>query len=296
MKSNYDNYNLFDHTDEHLTRPKFKASRSKHFYPSEASVKVTDEFDDIITYGGCLRAAYFRLNDEFTGAPYEARTEYIFAQGKLIEEYLVNIWKEMGVWVANNIKFMDEENNISGELDVILSEPPNGQLYIGEVKTFYGYHAKKELFGNFKTKGFPKMSQLLQLLIYLNFFKDKGLPYGRLIYFARDSVDRKTFKVELQENGDKTYPKVDGEIVTSFTIQDVIGRYKELQEYLLHNTIPPNDFELQYSDEKIEDFYKKGKVGKTKYTDWKNKKLKKYEYIGDWNCRYCKFKEICWGK
>ena len=24
-------------------------------------------------------------------------------------------------------------------------------------------------------------------------------------------------------------------------------------------------------------------------------KLKKYEYIGDWNCSYCKYKNVCWG-
>lgn len=295
MKSTYDHYDLFAHTDDHVTRPKFGGQPSKYFYPSEASVKLTDEHGDSVTEGGCLRASYFRLSGEFEGIPHDARTEYIFMQGKSVESDLVSLWKEMGIWVANNIKFIDQNNNISGELDAVLAEPETGQLYGVEVKSFYGYHAEKEIMGNFKKSGFPKMSQLLQTLVYLNYWHDKGLPYFRMVYFARDSVKRRTFKIELHKEGNIIYPKVEGQVIRSFTVNQVLDRYKQLQQYVDSKTIPPNDYELQYSDAKIEDYYKKGKVSKTDYEAYKKGKLAKYEYVGDWNCSYCKFKNVCWG-
>jgi hypothetical protein len=295
----YDNYNLFQATDEYITRPRFYTERERRFYPSEASVQVTDEHGDLITHGNCLRASYLRCSGDFEGVPYDARAQYIFAQGKMIEEALIRWWKEMGIWVANNVKFLDEENNISGELDVILAEPPDGQMYIGEVKSFYGYHAEKELFGSKYKAGFPKTSQLLQLLVYLNHFEDR-LPYGRMIYFARDSVKRRTFKVELEHEGSVTYPKVEGKVVRQFSVEDIINRYKLLQIHLDSDTVPPKDFELVYPDSKIEDFYQKGKIGKTKYQKWEKakttgSKLKRADQIGDWQCSYCKFREVCWG-
>ena len=295
MKAQYDNYDLFQDMDRHLTRPRFKAARSKYFYPSEASVEITDKNGDRKVEGGCLRAAYFRLTEDYEGSPHTAHSEYIFIQGSSVEKFLVNLWKEMGIWVANSVKFVDHENNISGELDAILMEPSNGQSYGVEVKSFYGYNAEKEIMGNKYQKGFPKMSHLLQTLIYLNHFQDR-LPYFRIVYFDRGGSKRRTFKIELHKEGNIVYPKVEGDIIRSFTVNDILSRYQELKEYLETGTVPPNDFELQYSDAKIEDFYEKGKVGKTKYEAFKKGKLKQYEYIGDWQCSYCNYKETCWGK
>jgi len=293
MNTQYDNYDLFKDMDRHMTRPKFKAARSKFFYPSEASVRLTDQYGDSKIVGKCLRASYFRLSGEFEGIPYDAHTQYIFMGGNRTESALINIWKEMGVWVDNSVKFVDYEHNISGELDAILAEPGTGQLYGVEVKSFYGYFAEKEIFGNKSQKGFPKMGQLLQTLIYTNFFKNQ-LPYFRMVYFDRGGSKRRTFKIELHEEGNIIYPKVEGEIIRSFAVNDIYARYSELQDCLETKTIPPNDFELQYSDTKVEDFWKKGKVAKTKYEKWQKGKLGSHEKIGDWECNYCQYKNECW--
>lgn len=289
----YDSYDLFHATDSHLVRPKFHAERERRFYPSEASVEAFDEHGDRIVHGGCMRASYFRMSGEFEGIPFDARTEYIFMQGRDVESMLIKLWKEMGIWVDNNIKFLDEENGISGELDAILIEPPDGQLYGVEVKSFYGYYAEKELLGTKRQQGFPKMGQLLQTLIYLNHFEDR-LPYFRMVYFARDSVKRRTFKVELHHEGGIKYPKVEGEILRQFSVNDILDRYRSLRQHLDNKTIPPCDFELQFPDAKIEDFFAKGKVAKTKYDKWKKGKLGIHERIGDWQCSYCRFRDVCW--
>lgn len=289
----YDSYDLFGATDTHLVRPKFHAERERRFYPSEASVVAFDTHGDRVVHGGCLRASYFRMSGEFQGIPYDAHTEFIFLQGKAVEEMLIDLWKEMGIWVDNNIKFLDEVNGISGELDAILVEPHSSQLYGVEVKSCYGYYSEKEIFGTKRQPGFPKINQLLQTLIYLNHFEDR-LPYFRMVYFARDSVKRRTFKVELHHEGDIKYPKVEGEILRQFSMNDILDRYRLLREHLDRKEIPSNDFELQYSNDKIEDFFKKGKVAKTKYERWKKGKLAQNEHIGDWQCSYCRFRDVCW--
>jgi MoaA/NifB/PqqE/SkfB family radical SAM enzyme len=151
------------------------------------------------------------------------------------------------------------------------------------------------MFGNRRQKGFPKMGQLLQTLVYLNDFEDR-LPYFRMVYFGRDSVKRKTFKIELHHEGDTKYPKVDGEVVRSFSVNDILARYKLLQSHVDSNVAPPRDFELVYPDEKVRDFFSKGKVAKTKFEAWSKGKLKGHEKIGDWQCGYCQFKNVCWDK
>jgi len=290
----YDSYDLMKATDDHIIRPRFQTERERRFYPSEASVQFRDEHGDLTSHGGCLRSSYFRISGEFEGTPYEARSRWIFKQGDGVEEMLIREWKEMGIWVDNSVKFIDKENNISGELDAILVEPPTGQLYGVEVKSFYGYFAETQLFGNRKVKAFPKMPQLLQTLVYLNHFEDR-LPFFRMAYFARDSVKRKTFKIEFEKEGEVKFPKVDGEVVRSFTMGDVIDRYKTLRNHVESKTVPPPDYELNYPEAKIRDFYGKKKISETKFQKWQSGKLKKHELVGDWQCSYCKFKEVCWG-
>lgn len=288
----YDNYDLFAAVDEYITRPKFNAPRERRFYPSEASVEVYDKDGDKEVIGGCLRSAYFRLHGN-QSLPEEARSEFIFKQGHQVEQMLIAMWKEMGIWYADHVKFVDHARNISGEMDAILIEP-SGTRYIVEVKSFYGYMAKSELFGDKHSEGMPKMSQLLQTLIYLDQFKDR-IPYARMVYFARDDDARRTFKIEFAEMEGKLYPKVEGRILTSFCMDDIYARYALLQRYIEQGQIPPADFELQYSPDKIERLHAKGKMGKTKYEKFIGNKLKPDQYIGNWQCRYCKFKNQCWG-
>lgn len=294
MKSKYDNYDLFEHTDKYITRPRFEPETdNSHFWPSESSVKFYDEFGDLTVEGKCLRASYFRIIGGFTMLPLPAYTRWIFEMGELIERMLVQKWKEMGIWVDSQTKFYDAEHNVSGALDAILREPTTGIVYPAEVKSAYGYFAEKEIFGTFKEPGFPKVGNLLQLLIYLWKFKDQ-FPYGRLVYFFRDNTKRRTFKVELVEQGNLIYPKVEGQILKSFTVEDILERYSELKRYVDSKTVPPMDYELIYPETKIKDFRQKGKISQSKFQKWEKGKLEKWEYVGDWQCRLCAFRRVCY--
>lgn len=287
-------FDFFEFLDNHMTRLRFKPETSTdHYYPSEASVQFYDSHGDLTTEGGCLRASYFRVVGGFEKVANSAYSEWIFKMGKLVEEEIVLQAKEAGIWVDNNIRFYDKEYNISGEIDLLIAEPPNGVIVPMELKTCYGYFSERDIFGNTKVKGAPKINQMVQLLVYLWKFRDQ-FPYGRMAYFFRDSTKRKTFKISLLEQGELIYPVVDGEVWKHFTVNDILKRYKQLDDYVKRQEVPPADYELQHSAAKIEDFFKKGKVAKTKYEAWKKGKLKPWEYIGNWNCKFCGWRKNCY--
>jgi len=298
----YDSYSFWGDIDEHVTRIKPVSKHSKNFYPSEASVVLTDEYGDRKVEGACLRKAFYRIK-AFQPAPPRVYSEYIFQQGRDCEKAIINWAKERGRWVDNSHKFSTSELGfpIKGELDGIFIEPHTGNLYIMEAKTFYGYYATKEIMGNYKQKGFPKMSHLLQLLLYVYLFRpnsgfnftDYEIPYGRLVYWARDNAaNRKTFKVELKQEGEIFFPVVEGEVVRTFTVNDMIARYRKLKEHLDNDEVPPRDFEHQYSPEKIRDFFEKGKVSKKAFGDWQKRK----KVPGDPLCSptYCPYFHHCY--
>lgn len=128
-------YDLIAATDQFMVRPQFRLHGPVHFYPSEASVKWTDSNGLPRVSGSCLRKNYLRLTGEAPGRPFDAYTQWIFSLGKAVEEILVEQWKQMGIWVANNVKFYDRERNISGEVDVVLRDPVNDEVFIVECCT-----------------------------------------------------------------------------------------------------------------------------------------------------------------
>lgn len=303
------NYNLLEHTDSWVTRPGFRMPRKPHLYPSEASVRIEDTDGSIKTVGGCQRASWLRLAGT-KAEPMDARGTWIVTQGKIIEQALIERWKEMGIWVANNVKFYWPEYNVSGEMDAILIEPETGDLFGVEVKTFYGYNAGKEIFGNRSQSGFPKLNQLLQTLIYTYYLRDK-LKYFKLVYFARDDVRRREFNISLaretpapgqEQNvfdfdgtGDIWWPVIDGVIYKQFSVNDILERYSELREYITNDVLPPPDYRLRWSNEQVERERLKGKVSDTAYKAFQlDVKKNRPHKIGDWMCSYCKYKDFCW--
>lgn len=288
-------FDLIKLTEDHITRQKVYLPRGKHFYPSEASVSYTDNHGIHRVIGSCLRKCYFRLTGMEGGGPPSAYSEWIFLQGKGIENILIEQWKQMGIWVDNSIRFYNEEYNISGELDAVLRDPNTGELIVLEAKSYHGYMAEKDIGGSFNQAPKPKDAHLLQLLIYLYLFQDK-FSYGKLFYKARDSDGRQDFDVELKKVDEgKTRVVVNGVVDYRFFVEDILDRYKLLDQLIKEARIPPNDFELVWSPEKIEKLNSLGEISKTKYTDWQKKKKGK-ERIGDYMCNptYCPYSKVCW--
>lgn len=279
---------LLQLTEQHFDKKvRLPVVKDKSFYPTEASVKL----DDGTVVGSCLRANYFRSAGGFVPSPYSSYSQWIFFTGKAVEESLVEHWKQMGIWVDNNIKFRSPQYKISGELDVVLLDPETEELILVEVKTYYGYQATKELMGNpYKNiAGQPKDQNLLQILIYL-FLHQHIFKRGKLIYIEKVCKNHIEFDISLVKEGDNTYPVINGIVKRRFSIEQVLERYKELEKYLDNKELPERDFELSYSSEKIEQLFKDKEISKTKYEKWKKKGVP----IGDWNCAYCNFKSVCY--
>ena len=136
-------YNLIKATDQFMTRKRISLPRKPAWYPSEASVSWVDSNGETQIRGTCMRAAYFRYTGIFSEhrKPHDAYTMWIFALGKAVEEILVEQYKQMGIWVDNNVKFYDPERNISGEVDIFLEDPETKKLIVTECKSFFGYYA-----------------------------------------------------------------------------------------------------------------------------------------------------------
>ena len=284
-------YSLIAKTDEHMTRRRVHFPRNNCFYPSEASVTYIDQHGMKRVEGTCLRQAYWRVNGEKGSAP-NVHSEWIFALGKSAENILIEQWKQMGIWVDNNIKFFDEKHNVSGEIDALLIEPETGRLYAAECKTFYGYYATKEICGSAKQEGRPKTSHLMQLLIYIDIGKRYNLlEYGKLIYYARDSAKRAEFDIDIIDDNGLKRPTINGVIDYRFTIEEIFDRFDELGSFIKNKEIPPRDYQWKWNDEKIEKLKLLGEISKTAYENWQKNPSR--NFLGDWNCAYCPFLEKC---
>jgi len=291
-------WSLVEQTDAHMTRNKLGFPRQPHFYPSEASLQWVDFSGEKRTAGTCARAVYFRYTGSFPSRTTSPYTQWIFALGKAVEEILVEQYKQMGIWVTNNVEFYWPEYNIKGEMDVIIHEPGTNRLIPCEIKSFYAYQATRDLMGNSKVSAAPKTSQMLQTLIYLYRFQDQ-FPYAKMIYYARDSANRTEFDISLLSEGEnKTRPVVNGVPDTRFYVENILARYREIEQYCQMQIVPPGDYELQWSEEKIRRRNELGEVAKGKFEKWEkaSKKGKDTEIIGDWQCNWCSYKDVCYGQ
>ena len=276
---------LLDATNSHIIKPRMiDRNFSSSCYPSSASAIIKDGTISYIE-GGCNRAAVYRMMGEEETNPPGPYMKYINEHGKFIEEFLIRQWKEMGVWVDNNVKFYTTEYGfpLSGETDAFVMKPggkTRKDIYLVECKTYYKWFKRSQLAGTKDKPGKPAYNNLFQIMLYLDYYsKTSEITNGKLLYTARDEAKQFEFDVVLKKIQGKTYAVVDGVPDMSFTLESIIERFKESYDYYQKGELPPKDFKLVYDDADVEKQYKAGMIGKTKYTDYqKGKKL------GDWQC------------
>ena len=281
-------FDLIAATNLHMTRGRFPTTRRTHYYPSSASAVTPNG-----VVGGCLRQSWYRVQDnlEFTPAPSSPSGEWAAELGIAVESLLIENWKQMGIWVANNIKWYDKDRNISGELDAII-RTPEGKEKIIELKTFWGYYASSEICGNTRKEGKPKVEHQMQLMLYLDHFKHR-IEEGKLLYFARDSAARKEFDMHLTQHTDgKTYAVIDGKMFLNVALEDIYARYADLDNYYKNKVEPPRDYMLEYTDQMIEAKWAANDLSKAKYEAFQKKGIRP----GDFQCNYCRFANLCWNK
>lgn len=313
-----DDFNLIELTDQFLERDRtVTEERLPHFYPSEA--RCIDEINGKVL-GNCLRSSYYRLIGEPYSDPPSARFHYIFMLGRLVEKFLIDRWKEMGIWEQDDVAFYDHEYNVSGKVDAFIRavyvkrdgiyrmRPRNQAPVVGvEVKSFYGYHATREIMGNQSQTGSPKVDQLLQAFYYAERYRHRGVPGFKMAYLARDSVKRREFNVvpvvtSVGGEVQRTRPAVDGTIYTNISIETIRESYRLLDQALRQDTLPARDYTRVYDEDTVEAKRARDEISKSAYDAWTRagkpsdpnvERLHK-DACGDWQCSYCWYQKHCW--
>lgn len=296
-------FNLWQEVDNHLLKEHvLKVDRLPTFYPSAASC-VSETDGEII--GSCIRENYYRCAGYEPSDKDTAYSQYIFAAGKVWENWIIEQFKQMGLFLGNNIKFVDLERYISGEIDLVLKDPadPSKKLIV-EIKTWYGYDATKDILGTAYQHPRPKDSNLLQAFIYLGQFIGQ-IEKDILLYLSRENQSRNQFQVEMIEKDGKHYPKITtfwqksntsdktfSYIDWRISLEAIYSRYDQLMNYLKNGILPKGDFRHSYTPDEIEQRHKDGLISKTAYEKWQ--KDKDAFALGHWKCRqYCSFRTMC---
>jgi hypothetical protein len=147
--------------------------------------------------------------------------------------------------------------------------------------------------------------------------------HSRLIYGSRDTGRYAEYKIrtETQENGmikifyKGIAPNVTPEKESPITINSIlVDGYQYVQQHVDSGVIPPRDFEIQYSAEKIIQLYERGELTKAEIIQYEKlqariqvnveraavgkaplKDLKPIEK-GDWSCSHCQWQAVCYNE
>lgn len=281
---------ILEQIDYHLEHPINIETRAKHFYPTSAS--VIDQKGNII--GACLRANAFEFWS-IPKKPYTARTQWIFAMGKAVEDIIVGKLQEMGLYVARNQKFYNEYFGVSGELDIAVRESPGSDKIVGiECKSSNGpFFTSEVITGRKGEKPHPKVEHVLQVMLYLDSFI---MPYFNLIYVDRGDVNRIEYKIELiEENGDKfpviTYPNRESYTDYRLSMAGVYDRYQTLRWHIKRDILPASDYKPIMTRAEVDKQLENKEISEAKYKKFANGETMTTMF----QCQYCNWKDLCRG-
>lgn len=285
-----------------LKKIEFNRTRIPTYNPSSAMCNSRLDGSPI---GTCIRANYYKSTEAPTSNPTTMYVAMTAEAGNIWEDWVVNQYKELGIFIDSSIKFYDVELNSSGEIDILHYNPLTGDTEITEVKQYNGgnYTAVKEITGSKDTTPRPKDAHLLQVFTYLLMCKNTGntsIKTINILYIDRScsSVSNNIqFRVSLIKQNEDIYPEIsffkedkessDSYIDYRITEKGVVSKIGLLDSYLERQELPPRDYQLIYPDDKVEYLFLNKQISKTKYQKWSENKLA--NPIGDWNCTYCPY-------
>lgn len=310
----------------------FDEQKHPTLWPSGATAIVNDQ-----VVGKCRRQAFFRYAKDMYNFDTTGKYDYlkdivdlvdqheedvsdymkwIWRAGELFEEFVIQMTKESGLYMGTQVSVYIPEFNVSGKIDLIALNPATQKNHIVEVKSVYGFNASAVI-GTDATHrkgqlGTPKEAHLMQLGIYQWWYgQPRGFDHGLLFYGARDTGKFAEYLVKVEKTSEDSedfifykphYPVSSDWVNSGITIQSVLKNYKIIIDSVESNEIPDPDFELVYSEEKIEELYQAGKLNKTETTQHEKRKQQLAEgkarvvkpvIKGDWQCRYCSYASYC---
>lgn len=306
---------IFEIIDDITVKPLVVSTRkSSGFYPSSASVSWLNAQGELKTEGACLRAEWYSAKSFPGTAVTSPQMEDKKAIGDWFSQRFVEKFKRAGLYVGDEVSFYHDDIGVSGRVDIIIKDPykapspparPLPKDCIGvEIKSLGGYmNTKGTVFSTKDTPLMPKIEHILQVMLYLDYYRNFGLNRWLIIYQDRESMEKSWHLVTLNETGNPIVSNDSGVKTLDFTIAMVKERYRQLKAAIDSNIIPNRDYALQYSNQKILDMKEAGILSKTD-TEKINRILTKYKNVseikdplitkGDWRCRYCAYVQTCW--
>lgn len=304
-----------------LGNPSFSNNKKyTSLVPSAASTVVTTATGDKKVVGACHRQQYYRLKNKI---PDEGAVNIDWTLSALIGDKLHDLLVElvdvygvqMGLQrITREHSIYNETIKLSGRCDLILWDYNNDEPVGVEIKSIGEYKAKKAIEG-------PIEEHVLQSVLYLDFY-NKNITEGQkkitkwyIWYVSRTenwTLKSKAHNSEFTmmwdylielDNGVPIITLGDGtkQRWNDFSIDKIYDRYKILYEANQKNTIPPRDYEIIYSEEKIASMHKHNllerKADREAVDKWLSKgappgKLK--VTMGDGECLFCEYKKLCW--
>jgi hypothetical protein len=207
--------------------------------------------------------------------------------------------------------------NVSGKIDLVVINPETHKYHIIEVKSVYGFNANSVMGTSSDHKkgelGKPRDSHLMQIGLYQWWYGNVHDDFAEalLIYGSRDTGRYAEYKITVEKGEDDldyifyegNNPISTQKINSGITMQSICAQYKLIKDSVDSGTIPGRDYELVYSDEKIDLLYQRNELNKTETAQYEKRlaqiaegkeKLNKQVEKGDWQCDLCQYKNICY--
>lgn len=311
--------NLSKRLRDSLVNPPFTSNRkTTSFYPSSVSVEVPQPWGTQVI-GACLRQQYYRMNEEPTSNP--GNPDYMISAllGDKVSELLVYLLDtygfQMGIQrAATEHSFQDPRLNLSGRSDIIVWDYVQKELAGIEVKSVGAYKAAKTIEA-------PAEEHIMQAVLYLDFYRtfikegDARPKKWYIWYFSRTenySIKGKKHGSPLEMIWDFfiTLDSDDNPVVHTPTssraykhlnLKNIHERFNRLKVFIDTKTLPPRDYDIAYSEEKLTTLYKCGqftrKADEEKIQKWLDKGAKEGKLkleMGDFECQLCVWKDKCW--
>jgi CRISPR/Cas system-associated exonuclease Cas4 (RecB family) len=327
------NWSFITHVTNHLTKPRFGEQKQPTLWPSGATATINDQ-----PVGKCRRQNFIRyakdnyaFNEDYPhlkniydlvkdkAIPASAYSQWIWRAGELYEQYCIDLAKESGIYVAEQVSIYIPDFNVSGKIDLITINPDTGKYHIVEVKSVYGFNANSVMGTDSQRKngslGEPRDSHLMQLGLYQAWYGNANEDFAEalLVYGARDTGRYAEYLVTVEKLEDEKHyihyqpnsPCSGPKIKTEISIESILLNYKGIEDAIATGVFPERDYDLLYSEEKIESMYQAGLLTKTDKAQHEKrqaqiaegkKRIVKPVEKGDWQCRFCEYKDICYDK
>lgn len=305
-----------------LNIPPFtNTKKSSSLTPSASSVEINLPDGTKKVVGSCHRQQYYKIKGYNEDSDGIVNIDWTLAAimgdhmhnmlNKLIDDYGF----PMGIQkLSSEHAIFNKELNFSGRSDIIAWDVSKNEPIGIEIKSIGEFKAKKAMEQ-------PIEEHVIQSVIYLDFYNRNIIPGQKKItkwyiwYISRTE----NWSIKAKEHGspftmlwdfcirlEKGVPIISlpngvEQEWKDYSVENIYKRYDLLLSYIKTDTLPPRDYDIKYSEEKITGLYKQNKISKKTDIAYIESWIKKGApegklkvEMGDSECMFCEYKKRCW--